>query len=110
MTREKFQSRHDTITVDVEHRYPSAMVPRTFCISYSTLPSGRVGEVWVNSVDGAERKVHDDLRDACILLSFALQCGCTIEQLSRSMLRDSRGRPNGVIGAITDALRKEPVG
>ena len=107
--REKFATRHDTITVNVEHQYPSSQVPRTFCISYSPLPSGRIGEVWVNSVDGAERKVHDDLRDACILLSMALQYGATLEQLAKSMLRDARGRPHGVIGAILDALRKEPV-
>jgi len=107
MTREKFASRHDTITVNIEHQYPSAMVPRTFCISYSPLPSGRIGEVWVNSVNDTEKQVNVDTHDTCVTLSLALQHGCTLEQLSRSILRDNRGRPQGFLGAVLDALRKE---
>jgi hypothetical protein len=107
MTREKFTARHDTLTVNIEHQYPSAMVPRTFCISYSPLPSGRIGEVWVNSVNGTEKQVNDDMRDTCVALSLALQYGSTLEQMSQSILRDNRGRPQGFLGAVLDALRKE---
>ena len=110
MTREKFSTRHDTITVNVEHQYPSSQVPRTFCISYSPLPSGRIGEVWVNSVNGTEKQVNDDMRDTCIILSWLLQKVTSVEELSRSVQRDKRGRPHGFIGAVLDALRKEPVG
>ena len=109
MTREKFPNRRSTVTVNVEHSYPSALAPRTFCISYSRLASGRIGEVWVNSVDGAEKRVNDDVRDTCVTLSRALQHGDSLEQICKSILRDARGRPHGFIGAVIDALRKEPI-
>jgi hypothetical protein len=108
MAREKFESRRDTRTVNVDHRYPGSDI-RSFCISYSRLPSGRVGEVWVNSVNGYEKLVNDDVRDACIALSRSLQHGDTLEQISKSVLRDSRGRPHGFVGSLVDMLKKEPV-
>ena len=107
MTREKFPSRHDTTTVNVEHQYPSAMVPKTFCISHSLLPSESIGEVWVNQVNGTEKQVNVDMHDTCVILSFALQYGAPLEEISRGLLRDGRGRPAGFMGAVLDFLKKE---
>jgi hypothetical protein len=108
VSREKFSERRDTITLNVKHRYRGAP-PKIYCISFSMLPSGRVGELWVNSINGYEKLVNDDVRDACVAVSKDLQNGDTVEQLAKSVLRDSHGKPHGWLGSILDALKKEPV-
>jgi hypothetical protein len=107
MTRESFATRHATTTVNIEHVYPNTVEPRSLSISYSSLPTGRVGEVWINAVNGTEKLVNDDMRDSCVTLSLALQHGSTLDGIAKSLLRDERGRPHGFIGAVVDALRKE---
>jgi|SRR6185312_1734434 len=108
MAREKFATRRGTITLNVPHRYRDGDT-RELCVSYSRLPSGRIGEVWVNNVDGYEKRVNDDMRDACIALSKDLQNGDTLEYLSKSVLRDAKGKPHGFLGSVIDRLKKEPV-
>lgn len=117
MAREKFAARRATTTLNVDHRYRDGET-RQLCVSYSRLPkpgdhpanpTGKIGEVWVNSVDGFEKRVNDDMRDACVAISKDLQNGDTLEFLSKSVLRDGRGKPHGFLGSIVDALRKEPV-
>ena len=108
MSREKFSERRDTTTINVKHQYRGAD-DKTFCISYSRLPSGRIGELWVNSVNGYEKLVNDDIRDACVAVSKDLQNGDTVEQLAKSVLRDSRGKAHGFLGSILDVLKKEPI-
>jgi hypothetical protein len=109
MAREKFLARRATTTVEIRHRYPTSSDEHSFCISYSRLPSGRIGEVWVNTVDGAEKRVNDDVHDTCIAVSLALQYGAPLDQIGRSVLRSERGRPHSFVGAIVDALKKEPM-
>ena len=111
MTREKFDSRRATFTVNVAHKYPSALEPHIFCVSYSHKKSGGIGEVWVNSVDDTEKRVNDDVKDFCVILSIALQYGASLDDIAKSIIRASKsGRAHGFMGAIIDALRKEPVG
>ena len=108
MAREKFDWRRDTITINVTHEYWAGGT-RKFCISYSRLPSGKVGEVWVNAVNELEKTINDDVRDTCIALSRALQYGDTLEHIAKSIQRDARGKPQGYMGTIVDVLKKEPV-
>ena len=108
MSREKFPPRRATTTIQIEHTYRGSDA-RALCASYSRLPDGRIGEIWINSVNGHEKLVNDDIRDACIAVSKDLQNGDTVEWLAKSVLRDSRGRPHGWMGSVLDALKKEPV-
>lgn len=108
MAREKFANRRATTTISFLHKYHGRGEPDTVCASFSRLPTGRIGEAWVNSINGFEKLVTDDLRDACILFSKDLQNGDSLEHLSKSVMRDGRGRAHGLMGSLIDALRREP--
>jgi len=106
IAREKFSNRHAATTVDIVHNYRGGD-DRKFSITYSRLPDGKIGEVWLNSINGHEKLINDDMRDSCVTLSRGLQYGDTLDKLAKSVLRDNRGKPLGWMGAIIDALRKE---
>lgn len=108
MARDKFSNRHAGTTIEIPHNYRGAD-DRTFSITYARLPSGKIGELWINTINGVERLINDDMRDTCAAVSRSLQFGETIEQLAKSVHRDSRGKSLGWLGAILDALKKEPV-
>lgn len=117
MLREKFSNRHGGMTIEVVHNYPGAD-ERTFSVTYARLPrlgdhpeipTGRIGELWANTVNGNDKLVNDDMPDTCAAVSRSLQYGETIESLARSMQRDNRGKPIGWLGSVLDALKKEPV-
>ena len=48
----------------------------------------------------------DLVRDAAITLSLALQHGVKIETLQHAVLRDSRGEPLSLVGAVIDELAR----
>jgi hypothetical protein len=64
----------------------------------------RVGEVFL-SVD---KKVGSDgdiaTRDTAILISLALQHGCTLATLAQAVTRAADGRPEGLAGIVLEAL------
>ncbi len=45
-------------------------------------------------------------RDTATLISIALQHGATIAELSAAMTRGDEGEPQGVAGAVLDAVRE----
>ena len=102
MAREKFAARRATTTLNVLHKYSGRGEPDTICASFSTLPSGRIGEIWINSINGKAKLVTPDIQGACIILSKDLQNGDTLEYLSGSLPRGSWMR------SVADALKKEP--
>lgn len=117
MAREKFADRHPCVTIDIPHNYRGGD-KRTLCVTYSRLPldgdhpampTGRIGAVWINGINGYEKLVNDDMRDSCVTLSKDLQNGDTLERLSKSMMRDGRGKAHGWMGSAIDALKREPV-
>ena len=107
MAREKFENRNAGTTIEINHNYRGAE-DRIFSLTYSRLPSGKIGELWINSINGHEKLINDDMRDTCAAVSRSLQYGETVEQLAKSVLRDNRGKSLGWLGAILDALKKEP--
>lgn len=63
----------------------------------------RLGEVFLNGTKiGTDTDIA--VRDAAILLSFALQHGCTVETIRSAVTRDAKGRPEGVIGTLLDLI------
>jgi len=118
MARFKFGSRRATTTIDVVHTYPSGATHKV-CVSYSREllpgddprdPTGEIREVWINGIDGYEKRMNDDRRDTCIGYSKDLQNGDNVKWLAKSVQRDSRGKPSGLMGSVLDALKKEPIG
>lgn len=107
MARERFPDRHAGTTIEVVHDYRGADA-RVFLITYARLASGKIGELWINTINGVERLINDDMRDTCAAVSRSLQFGETVEQLAKSVHRDGRGKALGWLGAILDALKKEP--
>jgi hypothetical protein len=66
-------------------------------------PDGRLAEVFVQN---HKRGNASDVaaRDAGILLSFCLQYGCPVEDISRALSRNSDGSASGVMAALLDAI------
>ena len=102
MAREKFAARRATTTLNVPHKYSGRGEPDIICASFSRLPSGRLGEIWINSVNGKAKLVTPDIQGACILFSKDLQNGDTLAYLRDSLPRGSWMR------SVADALIKEP--
>ena len=65
-----------------------------------------VSEVFLNcgkSGDQAETLA----KDSAVLLSLALQYGVPISAMSRAITRDTKGAPQGPIGALLDMIASE---
>lgn len=107
--REKFANRHAVTTICIPHGYRDRSPPDVLDISYSRLPSGKIGEVWINAINGCEKLINDDMRDTCVAMSRDLQYGDDLDRLGKSVIRDNRGKPLGWLGTVIDALRKESV-
>ena len=66
-------------------------------------PDGTVGEAFLNA--GKTNSTLDALAsDAAILVSLALQFGCTIDVLRHAVKRDGTGRAASFIGEALDRL------
>ena len=107
MAREKFENRHGGMTINIPHGYRDRN-PDIYSITYSRLPSGKIGELWINAINGYEKLINDDMRDTCAAVSRSLQYGETVDQLAESVLRDNGGKSLGWLGSILDALKEEP--
>ena len=74
-----------------------------FTASISRHPDGRVAELFCDN-HKAGSQIGTLVRDAAILLSFALQHGADIEAIRRALCRDSSGRALGPIGEALDII------
>ena len=106
MTRERIPNRRPALTFEFEHVYPGAG-PRVFTATVGFYPGGRVAEVFVDLVDGADKGVSVDAHDAAVLISFALQHGADLKDMGAAMLRGSDGVAHGFMGSLVDALGRE---
>jgi hypothetical protein len=74
-----------------------------FTASISRDADGNVAELFVDN-HKAGSAVGTLVRDAAIILSFALQHGADIETIRKSLCRDSRGNASGPLGVALDLL------
>ena len=77
-----------------------------FTASVSRDADGNVLELFCDN-HKAGSAVGTLVRDAAIILSFALQHGADIDAIRRALCRDSSGRALGPIGAALDILQAE---
>ena len=97
MSRRILQQRRMSLTFDLVFKNQTRQHHRRL------FPTGEIGEVFL-----ATGKSGSDLaslvRDAAITLSLALQHGVKIETIRHAVLRDSRGEPLSLVGAVIDEL------
>jgi hypothetical protein len=101
-SRERLANRRSALTFDLE------VGGLAYTCTVGRFPDGRVSEVFVQNhkrSSGADVAV----RDAGIILSFALQHGADFNSIRRALCRDPRGGASGVMGAVLDAIAAEPV-
>jgi hypothetical protein len=67
-------------------------------------PDGRCGEVFLNA-DRADSLLDVLASDAAILTSLALQHGCSLQEITHALKRDSRGFAASPIGVALDLIR-----
>ncbi|MGA0561714.1 hypothetical protein ACO2RV_04635 [Ancylobacter sp. VNQ12] len=97
MTREFLPSRRAAASFD----FLVGGICYTATLGY--FDDGRVGEVFVDGPkSGSDAETNGS--DAAAILSVALQYGVPPEAFTRSMQRDSEGRPLGPIGVVVDLL------
>jgi hypothetical protein len=77
-----------------------------FTASISRDADGNVAELFADN-HKAGSAVGTLVRDAAIILSFALQHGADVEAIRKALCRDSSGRALGPIGAALDILAAE---
>jgi hypothetical protein len=76
-----------------------------FTASFSRDDDGVIRELFLDN-HKAGSAVGTLVRDAAIILSFALQHGADIEAIRNALGRDGRGAPLSPIGAALDELEK----
>lgn len=106
MTRDRLPQRRAAETFDFDHvNHAGASFPYKATIGF--YDDGRVGEVFLYAGKvGTELDVS--IKDAAIILSFALQHGARAEDIRAAMTRDAVGRPEGVMGTLLDLIAKRP--
>lgn len=99
--REMLPQRRNNESFDVE--FP-VMSGRRVIVTVGYSDDWRIGEVFL-SVD---KKVGSDgdiaTRDTAILISLALQHGCSLTTLAQAVTRAADGRPEGLAGIVLEAL------
>ncbi len=74
-----------------------------FTASVSRYPDNRPGEIFIDN-HKAGSAIGTLVRDAAIILSFALQYGADITAIGKALSRDGQGQPLGPIGQATDTI------
>jgi hypothetical protein len=97
-TREILPSRRANETLSFETRDGIAVL-----VTVGFAPDGRIAEIFLNA-DRANSMLDALLSDAAIIVSIALQHGCTVRQLAHAVKRDARGLASSVLGAVLDRV------
>lgn len=121
MPRVPMDNRRESRTIHISHTWaPGSMQEQRedFLITFSCMPNGEaIGEVFYDhdatGVQSNER-IAQFRREACVLISLALQWGVPLETLREAMghskhnfVGTERIIPHTIFGAILDALGRE---
>src|SRR5262245_22580578 len=95
--RKRLPNRRAATTFDFEHN------GKRFVATYLSFPNGRGGEIFISN-----HKVGSHLdvcvRDLGFAASLALQFGCSLDKLRRSLLRNDDDSPATALGAALDVV------
>jgi len=95
--RERLPNRRACETVSFEHGGADVT------LSAGRYDDGRLGEIFMNAAH-ANSALDAIISDAAIAVSFALQQGCSLDDIRRAMKRNSQGAPSSPIGAALDRI------
>jgi len=93
-------------------RLPNRRFAETFQFICDQLPytctngkfaDGRIGEIFLTSGKSGS-DADTSARDAAIACSFALQHGCTVEEIGHALCRDANSKAMGPLGLALDLL------
>lgn len=102
-------------TIPERQRLPNRRAAETFelevaglyyVVSVGRFAGGRLAETFITN-GKAGSSADTAVRDAAIILSFALQYGADAEAIRRAVSRNSKGEPSGVMGAVLDRLAED---
>jgi len=100
--RERLPNRRPGVGFTIQHP-PGVGMIYDIMVGHPDVADNRVLEVFVNA-----KKLHTDqdiaAQDAAKLISLALQHGATVAELAAAMKRKEDGSPEGLAGAVLDAV------
>ena len=101
--RQRLNNRRKSETFNVE------CAGQSYIATVSRFPDGRLGEIFLVSHKAGS---HADTaaRDAAIAVSIAFQYGASLDTIRYALCRDSRGYPNGPLGAALDSIAAQDRG
>jgi hypothetical protein len=99
--RKRLSNRRASITFDVEAFH------LRFTVTASSFDDGTIGELFIQN-HKAESSGGIMASDSAIAASLALQYGCPVDVLRKTLSRDSQGRASSPLGAALDALAVRP--
>jgi ribonucleoside-diphosphate reductase alpha chain len=74
-----------------------------YSAGFGRFENGDVAEVFIECSKGQSDSAAA-ARDAAVCLSLSLQHGVPPETIRAAVLRDSRGAPSGIVGAVLDLI------
>jgi len=104
MTRERLPNRRAAETFGLE------IGGQHYTCTAGRFPDGRLAEIFLSN-GKAGSDADTSARDAAVVASIALQAGADLDVIRHSLMRDSRGKASGPLGAALDylaALQSKP--
>lgn len=95
--RERLTNRRLSETFDIE------VSGRKYRCSFSRYADGRLVEIFISN-----NRVNSDsdtaAKDSAVVCSIALQFGVPVDVIRKALMRNSRGRASGPLGAVLDQI------
>jgi hypothetical protein len=110
LTRTKLPERREALTISIIHPGTENHIrPVTYDISMgfpNGIPQRNPKEVFI-SCNKVATALDIAARDIATLISIAMQHGAMVDELAAAMTRGDHGEPQGVAGAVLDAVIQE---
>ncbi|HEY5798303.1 MAG TPA: hypothetical protein VIU82_25155 [Bosea sp. (in: a-proteobacteria)] len=108
MTREKLPNRREALNFKVVHPGTEFhQKPTWYDVALGFPPDSAAPKEVFISCNKVTTALDTAGRDIATLISIALQYGASVKELSSAMTRDDAGKPQGVAGAVLDAVIAE---
>jgi hypothetical protein len=110
LTRTKLPPRREALTISITHPGTENHIRPTIYDISMGFPNGAAArdprEVFINC-NKVTTALDIAARDIGKLISLAMQHGAMVDELAAAMTRDPNGLPQGVAGAVLDAVIQE---
>ena len=108
LTREKLPNRREALNFKVVHPgTEDHHKPTWYAVALGYAPDSAAPKEVFISCNKLTTALDIAGRDVATLISIGLQHGATVSELAAAMTRDDAGKPQGVAGAVLDAVLAE---